>query len=195
MSIGTEDILAVFTINGSIYKENTAHLISKLFFTRENLTVNLPFLSKSLFDLNMKSLSIVSIHKSMDMAGDYVKVHNGSGSLPFLFMEMNLADFISQLNVNTDFTTYNPNTLFIFRDSNYQEIKSLLTNIGGANVDLVRGSSQKAHVLSPLDLRLSTYMLALIGLNYSKLSYFNVFNDLVKEKYLPYSHRIYKKKY
>jgi hypothetical protein len=131
----------------------------------------------------------------MDMASDYVKVHNGPGSLPFLFMEMNLEDFISQLNVNTDFTTYNPNTLFIFRDSNYQEIKSLLTNIGGANVDLVRGSSQKAHILSPLDLRLSTYMLALIGLNYSKLSFFNVFNDLVKEKYLPYSHRIYKKKY
>jgi hypothetical protein len=52
-------------------------------------------------------------------------------------------------------------------------------------VRIVRGSSQKSHVVSPIDLRLSSYWLILNSMNYQKTFRKNAFNILDKSKYLP----------
>jgi len=52
-----------------------------------------------------------------------------------------------------------------------------------------RGGSQKAHVLSPLDMRLSSYVMAMFNFNYGLISKINAFNHLDKDRYLSYIDR------
>jgi hypothetical protein len=91
------------------------------------------------------------------------------------------------LEDNTNFWTHNKNTLYIIKNGNYSDIKGLFTTIQGAKVKLVRGSSQKAHMVSPIDFRLSCYLLILCKMNYKRFTLDNSFNELSKDRYLPTS--------
>lgn len=51
------------------------------------------------------------------------------------------------------------------------------------------GGGQKAHILSPLDFRLSSYLLAMFNFNYLLFNKLNMFNDLSKDRYLSYKER------
>jgi hypothetical protein len=48
----------------------------------------------------------------------------------------------------------------------------------------VDGGGQKAHVLSPLDFRLSSYLMAMFNFNFKFINYLNTFNEISKDKYL-----------
>ena len=54
------------------------------------------------------------------------------------------------------------------------------------DVNIGRGSSQKAHVVSPLDFRVSCYLMALFKFDYKYISYLNTFNVISKDRYLPF---------
>jgi len=51
------------------------------------------------------------------------------------------------------------------------------------------GGGQKAHILSPLDIRLSCYLLAMFNFNHEVISYLNIFNNITKERYLSYKEK------
>ena len=52
-------------------------------------------------------------------------------------------------------------------------------------LNLTRGSNQKSHVLSTLELRFMFYLLALKGDNYKAIMKLNSFDELPKLRYLP----------
>lgn len=53
-------------------------------------------------------------------------------------------------------------------------------------MDLGRGGSQKSHIISPLDIRLSAYLMALYNFNYkTTFISINTINILPKDRYLP----------
>ena len=54
------------------------------------------------------------------------------------------------------------------------------------NVNVGRGGSQKAHALSPLDIRLTTYVMAMFNFDYNLISSLNSFNTMGKDRYLSY---------
>jgi hypothetical protein len=79
----------------------------------------------------------------------------------------------------------NPNALYILRDGNFTDFKYILRHVGEFGVNLGRGNGQKTHLVSPLELRLSSYLMAMCNFNY-KLTYsLNSFNELKKDQYLP----------
>lgn len=44
-------------------------------------------------------------------------------------------------------------------------------------------------MLSPLDFRLSCYLMAMFNFNHELISYLNTFNDITKDRYLSYTER------
>lgn len=103
-------------------------------------------------------------------------------------MQLKLNDFIELLNVEDyNFFDYNKHSLYIIRGGNYLDIKNIFTAINNQQFNLGRGGGQKAHMLSPLDFRLSSYMLAMSNFNYQLVSSLNTFNYISKDRYLSWS--------
>lgn len=93
-------------------------------------------------------------------------------------MEININSFFKEfLPNNNKFWEYNKDTLYILRNANSSDIKE--------ETKLVRGSSQKSHVISPIDYRLSTYLMLFFNMNSKKFMKNNAF--LTKDRYLPSS--------
>jgi hypothetical protein len=72
------------------------------------------------------------------------------------------------------------------RGGNWMDIKNLFARIQNKDVNVGRGGSQKAHALSPLDFRLSTYLMAMFKFDYNLISSLNSFNFMSKDRYLSY---------
>lgn len=103
------------------------------------------------------------------------------------YIDLGIKRFIKLLNnSDSNFMQYNKNCLYVLRNGDYKDIKKLLTKIEGNEVSIVRGGSQKSHITSPLELRLSCYLMALSNFNYKYITYLNLFNSLSKDRYLPY---------
>jgi hypothetical protein len=105
-----------------------------------------------------------------------------------------VAEFIQFLdNSDEKFLDYNKNSLYILRNSDYKDVKLLFNSIGNHKVDIGRGGGQKSHLVSPLELRLSCYLMAMFNFKYSDLCRLNTFNLLDKKRYLPFFSNKYKK--
>ena len=183
--IDDRDILFTLTINPSIYKENVSNLITKLVVIRELSYINLDDLSKVLAIMGIKELNIFFINDELEK----IKIVKRNNGCSIYYAEIKPEDFSTLLRMNkekADFLDYNKNSLYILRDGNFLLIKNLFAQINGYEINVGRGGSQKAHVLSPLDLRLSSYLLAMYNCNYTKLRDLNAFNVLEKDRYLSY---------
>jgi hypothetical protein len=93
--------------------------------------------------------------------------------------------FLNNSNSNMNFWHFNPNTVYILRDGNYADIKFLFTSIDNTPASIVRGRGQKHHAISPMEVRLSTYLIILCNMNFTKVNKENKFNSMTKERYLP----------
>lgn len=184
ISFNPNDILFVLTINGSPSINNTTRMVGKILILRESLSINLNELSKMLSFMNIDGLHIFSINVAMSSESFYTEVETPA---KVNYVEMSVERFKSMLKDPNGFIGYNKNSLYILRNGNYKDVKNILINIEGYNVSIGRGGSQKAHIISPLELRLSCYMMALSNFNYKYLSTLNLFNGLSKNRYLPYS--------
>lgn len=63
----------------------------------------------------------------------------------------------------------------------------MFKRINNTKVQLVRGSSQKSHMVSPLDFRLSLYLTILCNMDFKYFRTNNSFNKIDKKRYLPSS--------
>jgi hypothetical protein len=82
--------------------------------------------------------------------------------------------------------TYNRETLYILINGEYKAVKNTFTKINDCKVNIGRGDSQKANNISPLDFRLSCYLMAMFNFDYKYISYLNAFKDLSEDRYLPF---------
>jgi len=162
-------------------------MVSKMITIKELKYVNLDQLSKVLQTFGIEVLNIFSI----DNQCQYYTIKSVKGA-KINYAEMSYDMFMKCINSDIDFFEYNKNSLYILRGGNFLDIKNLFTSINGFKFNIGRGGSQKAHVLSPLDLRLSAYMMAMSNSNYKLISSLNTFYDLSKDRYLSYTNKYFK---
>jgi hypothetical protein len=145
--------------------------------------INIVELASMLNIMRIEKLNILSID-DMKRELNIIKVKEPS---EVNYIELGVEEFINQINYeNSDFLNYNKNTLYILRNGSYIHIKNILKKIKNKDVNLGRGGSQKSHALSPLDLRLSCYLMAMFNFDYKLMSCLNGFNIMSKNRYLPY---------
>jgi hypothetical protein len=193
ISLGPSDILFTLTLNNSLYKnkENITNLIGKMVIIKDNTKINLSDLSLMLDCMKIDKLCIFSVNPygTLDNVNS-IRVKEPS---MVLYTELGEEKFVEALNSpGADFKEYNKFSLYIMRNASYIDVKRLLTKINNCDVNIGRGGSQKAHIVSPLDLRLSCYLMAMFNFDYKLISYLNTFNDLDKDRYLPYIDKSYK---
>jgi len=180
--IDMDDVLFTLTHNPSIYKENVGNLISKMVIINELSYVNLLKLSQILGYMGIKEVAIFSIDDNIETM-NVIRKENGS---IINYTELNREQFITILNSKANFLDYNRYSLYILRNGGFLDIKNLFANVNGYKTNMGRGGSQKAHILSPLDLRISSYLMAMFNFYYGLLSQLNAFNSLDKNRYLSY---------
>jgi hypothetical protein len=190
ISFGLPDVLFTLTFNNSVYNEKITPLISKIFIVRQLSTVNLLLLSNVLVNMKIEKLNIFSI----DMFSNENEVSKKvivDSPMNIQYAEFSYKTFLERISTSVEgrsaFQEYNKDTLYILRGGSYIDIKNLFKNIEGNVVNVGRGGSQKSHMLSPLDFRLSTYIMAMFSFDYKYISYINTFNDITKNRYLPFN--------
>lgn len=176
------DTLFVLARNRSYYKEGISNLISKMITIKEFKYINLDIYSDILPAFGLEELTIFSINFEGRFTIDSIKSEKGA---KILYFNMDHKMFMKFINSDDRFLEYNKNSLYILRGGSYLDIKNIFSLVSGHKVNVCRGGSQKAHILSPLDLRLSVYMMAMFG--YKLLNYLNTFHDLSKDRYLSYT--------
>ncbi len=183
-TINSNDIIFVLTRNNSIFPNSINNMISKIFTIKELTYINLDSLSEILSIMGIDKLNIIDIKRHPVNNIDIAKVERGC---LINYVEINPLAFSKTMLNDSDFLEKNKYTLYLLRDANFSILKLLFSKINDFDVNVCKGNSQKSHLLSPLDLRLSTYIMALFNYNSKKISYLNKFNDLSKDKYLSWS--------
>lgn len=188
MKITSSDILFIFTVNNNKNcDKNKTHLATKMVILNENIDNDLIEISNLIQAMNMDTLFIFDIILSNTLKCEIVELESSPN---IKYIKIGSSDFIDTIlnNDSYDFWKYNKNTLYIFRNGCYADIKDMFDYSYTNKVNIVRGSSQKAHLISPIDFRLSCYLLILCKMNYKKFNSINSFNYLSKDKYLPNHH-------
>jgi hypothetical protein len=183
--IHVSDTLFVLTRNRSDYKDGINNMISKMVTIKDLKYINLDDFSKKLGDFGLDTLNIFSINIGYEF-NTIDAIRTDKGSL-INYFDIGSDKFIKFINSNDNFLEYNKNSLYILRNGNFLDIKNIFSIVSGHKVNIGIGRSQKSHILSPLDLRLSFYMMAMFAGNYRLLSYLNTFYDLSKDRYLSYT--------
>lgn len=176
----------LLTINNNSKDKHLTHLVAKMVVLNNTIENNLLNIAKYSSNMNLDTFYIFSIVISDSF--EY-KVTEVDYPCKVKYIEVGLRFFVENFleSDNVDFWHYNKNTLYILRDSNYSDVKELFTQIQDIKVKVVRGSSQKAHLVSPIDFRLSCYLLILFEMDYKKFNSENAFNIIQKDRYLPSS--------
>jgi hypothetical protein len=120
--------------------------------------INLDIYSDILPAFGIEELTIFSINFEGRFTIDSVKSEKGA---KILYFDMDYKAFMKFINSDDAFKEYNKNSLYILRGGSYLYIKNIFSLVRGNKVNVCRGGSQKSHILSPLDLRLSLYILGL----------------------------------
>lgn len=103
------------------------------------------------------------------------------------YREMNEENFMKLIISEThNFLDYNKNSLYILRDGNFKKLKNMFSTINNTQVNIGKGAGQKSHLISPLELRLSSYLMAMFDFNYELITNLNSFHVIKKNQYLSY---------
>jgi len=191
--IDKNDILFVLTRNNSTYKDSVNNMISKMFITKDLTSINLDMLSESLSCMKIEKLNIIAINPKCEVntitciTAD--KPADKPGEKPSFvnYLELSPECLVNLLLVDDEFLKRNKEYLYLLKDGNFRDIKALFNQIQGCKVNVCKGNSQKSHNISPLDFRLSSYLIALFSFNYKQISSLNAFSDIGKDKYLSWS--------
>jgi hypothetical protein len=154
-----------------------------MFVIVESYSVNLDELSKALGLMGIKNLNIMSINSTNNNTIDYT---SSDVDCKVTYIDLSADNLFNYLNEGTDFSKYNKNTLYIIRRGNFLDIKNIFARIEGLNINVGRGGSQKAHMISPLDFRLTSYLLAMFNFDYNLINKINAFDYIDKDRYLSY---------
>lgn len=159
------------------------HISTKLVVINNSVENDLENMANIASTLNMRDLNIISIVMSDSFESKVVQIKSPSN---INYIEVGLTPFLEDYLENPDanFWANNKNTLYILRNGSFVDIQDIVTKIQDRAVRVVRGTSQKSHVISPIELRLSCYLMILFNMDYSKLHAQNSFNILTKDRYL-----------
>jgi hypothetical protein len=161
-----------------------------MFTLKELYLVDLDNLSVLLGNMSIDSLNI--FHIEIGKTFSSVRSEATEGGADIIYMEINPEEFINYLNTDNNFLSHNNNSLYILRGGTYFDIKNLFAFIENCNVNVGRGGNQRSHMLSPLDIRLTTYLMGMFNFNYKAIKHYNTFNNIGKDTYLSYKDKSFK---
>jgi hypothetical protein len=183
--IDKKDILFVLTRNNSNYKDSINNMVSKMFITKDLTSINLDMVSEALSYMRIEKLNIMVINHKCET--NTVTVTTSDEHSFVNHVELSPECLINLILIDPNFLETNKNYLYLIKGGNFLDIKALFSQIQGCKVNICKGNSQKSHNISPLDFRLSSYLMALFSFNYKQISSLNAFSDIGKEKYLSWS--------
>ena len=164
------------------------NLHSKLAIIKESKNINLDDISKVLSFMKIEKLNIFSINNKCLL--NKVNAIFSENGYRVIYTEIKPENFIEFLNCpNTNFLDYNRNSLYIYRNITFLDIKNIFTTINNCCFNVGRGGSQKQHMISPLDLRLSSYLLAMFNFDYKLITYLNTFDYIDINRYISWKDR------
>lgn len=132
-------------------------------FIKESNNINLNHLNTNLSCMGIDKFFLFVINNDIDF--DKICRIVSKDNPNVIYYEMNSVNFIKFLNSNKnnrEFLDYK-HSIYVIRNSNFICIKKLFSIINNCNVNMGKGGSQKSHGLSPLDLRLSSYIMAMFN--------------------------------
>jgi hypothetical protein len=149
-------------------------------FIKESIDIDLNRMSYNLHHLGINRLNIFCVTKNRGVNKTYI-------SNKILLIELGVEDFIELLNHPKDkFVEFNKDSLYIIQNSNYINVKNIFSKINNQYVNIGRGGGQKNHIICPLEIRFFSYIMAMFNFKYPDVCYFNNFNEVTKDKYLPF---------
>lgn len=175
----------LLTINYNSKNKDITHLTTKMVILNNSVENSLSNVANLSCYMGLDSLYVISIVMSEEFQYEIKEVES---SCNVKYIEVGIRYFVEHYleNQNSDhFWKFNKNTLYILRDGNYSDVKALFTRIQDIKVNIVRGSSQKSHMVSPIDFRLSCYLMILFNMDYKRMNSENSFNLITKNRYLP----------
>jgi len=182
LKVNKEDIIFLLTVNNNSKNKELTHLTTKMVVVNNSVENSLSNIAELSGYMGLDQLYVFCI--DMNETSEYKVAEVGQVKYIELSVKLFANNYLDNPN-NTDFWNYNKNSLYILRNGDYSDIKNLFTIIQQEKVNTVRGSSQKSHMVSPIDFRLSCYMLILCNMNYKKFNMENAFNTVTKDRYLP----------
>lgn len=175
-----------FTLSNISYsnvKDNT--VIDNLYFFNNEFSSNTDVILNSLEILKIDELNIFIITSNdypltqQQYSEDFIRERT---TLKVFFINI---ESLTDLFSHDSFNEFNLRSLFIVNPNIvWAEIVIALKG-SKFKINVSGGSKQKSHVLSRLDNRLNSYLLAMVGLNYPILNAFNGFDSVDKDRYLP----------
>lgn len=174
----------MLTINNSEYN-NKINFTAKIIILNNNLEINLHNLASSLRILGINHLNIFSINnigynENFSINHDECTIH---------FVELDKSNY-NNFILDKNFKHINYTSLYILRNSNYIDLKNIFLSLqdkNNLNYNLSRGGGQKSHLVSPLELKLNAYLLAIFNFDYKLINNINMFNNIEKNRYLLYN--------
>jgi len=186
INISPGSIYAVFS-NTKYTKINdndkSHHIIASTYFADRELIISYENLIRNIKILGLKRLIIFYVLK---LEQDDIDEQYNSFVNPLLevsFISFNKFTLLINSS-NFNYSTTNKECLYIFYEINWFEvIRNFKSDF---NVTISGGSNVKRHLLSPIDLRLSSYIFAMFNLNSLEAIKHNDFSLVDKDRYLPY---------
>lgn len=190
-SVGLRDILLTLKLTNELAEYSLNTLIGKMFIIRETKDIELSDLSVILDFMNIDELNIISISNfnTIFHSNNIDEINYREVDKPSVvkYIEVSVEDFIIFLNnSNLNFLEYNKNTLYIIRGGSYRDVKNIFKKINNCNTEIGRGNYKKSNIVSPLDFRLYSYIMAMFNFNYKLISHLNTFNYIPKSRYSAY---------
>jgi hypothetical protein len=171
-----------------------------------DITAKITILKNELITPELNTMSILASYMSLEKFyivninlenSDIVHTGEVDSPTPIKYIDVGLKFFMENFfngESSSVFWEANKHTLYILRNANYSHVKEIFKEMEHINVDVVRGSVQRSHVVSPIDFRLSCYMLLLFNLNFNKFVMENSFNNISKDRFLPVGKETFYKK-
>lgn len=165
-------LFALETICYSYNKDGTVFITGKTRQLKKNLVINTSNLSFVLNFLRIPQLNIFSIEEVTETEIIIVK-----GLTSINYIRLNKNDFLEySSNPKERILDYNQNSLYIFRNGKYNDVKSLLRQINNCHCNIGMAVGSDYNHLSEIEFRLSCYLIAISH------QYRNTNKDLVKIK-------------
>jgi len=163
------------------------HMIASTYFVNKPYQISYEELYNNIASIGINKLFIFYILDSPQEEIDVtLKTHVfRNNNIWFEVHYISKENYIPMINSSSfNFSEINKYCLYIFLDLSWIELISMFKS-EDINIIVSGGSPTKRHLLSPLELRLSSYIIALFNMNSIEASNYNNFRHISKDRYLP----------
>lgn len=172
----------LLTMNNNTYKGEYNFITTKMAMVETTIENSLFNIADLVNHMNLDSLNIFSISINNTMDYEYLELNSPSN---IKYLEMSALFFMENIldNPDYDFWKYNLNSLYIVRNGNFSDIQEMFISVQERKTKVVKGNSVKAHMVSALDFRLSSYLMILCNMDYKLYYKGHSFNKVNKTEY------------